>query len=76
MAEAALVLALQAWEKLVATYPKNELPYDEAFRLFVHRAELAAGQNAQDVAHTCVKHAKEYLAFLSQNQASGLKEEK
>jgi hypothetical protein len=64
MAEAALVLALQAWEKLSSTYPKPELPYEEAFRLFVHRADIAASQNMQDVAYSCVKFAREYLAHL------------
>lgn len=68
MSEAALVLGLQAWERLLATYPKTELPYEDAFRLFVHRAELASNQNAQDVALTCIRTAKEYLANLPSSQ--------
>ncbi len=66
MAEAALVLALQAWEKLCAIYPKAELPYEDGFRLFVQRAELASKQNAQDVAFACLKTAREYLVHCPQ----------
>ena len=33
MSESALVLALQAWEKLVHIYPKTELPYDEGIMI-------------------------------------------
>ena len=70
MAEAALILGLQAWEKLFAVYPKTDLPFADAYRLFVNRAEVASSQNMQDVAFTCIKTASEYLSHLPSNQVS------
>ena len=42
------------------------------FRLYIHRAALAAKNNAQHVASACIKVAKEYLAHLPTTQVCKL----